>query len=187
MLAINIHSFCWFEKIFHFWNSFSLGIEFWVDSSFSTLKMSLHCILTCIVSKEGSAVILIFVLLLHVLFSLTDFKMSSFPFVYRGLNVIYLGVFCFVVFILPSILWDVWNYNLVSLILRISQPLFLQIFFFFKYFFLPHFLSYISFWHSSNRYVQLSDIIPQLLDVLFLFWFGLFLLILLFFFLFRFG
>lgn len=51
---------------------FSLNIEFEVDRfSFSTLEMSLHCLLDCIISDEKSAIILILV-------SLAAFKIFLF-------------------------------------------------------------------------------------------------------------
>lgn len=77
------------------------------------------------------------------------------------MSIIHLGVFCFGIFILTGILWASWVRDLLSLILRTSQPLIFQICFTFPT------LSPIS-WHSNKVYVQLSDIVLRLLDVLFL-------------------
>lgn len=77
------------------------------------------------------------------------------------MSIICLGVFCFGIFILTGIIWVSWICDLVSLILRTSQPLFLQIFFAFPT------LSSISFWWSNKVYIWLSDTILLVLDVLF--------------------
>lgn len=105
--------------------------------------MSLHCTLICVVSEEGSAVLFLF-LYNMTFFPLDAFKIFSSSFLYNCLNATCLGVFCLVVLILSGILWAFWIGDLMSLILGISQPLFLQIFLF-----ILHFLSHISWWHSS--------------------------------------
>lgn len=63
---MNLFSFLCLKKYFTFVSeTFVLDIEFYVDSllSFSILKMLLQCLLACMISKENSDIILIFVLL----------------------------------------------------------------------------------------------------------------------------
>lgn len=133
-----------------------LDIDFQVDDffSFNTLKISLHCLLSCMVSDAKSPVILIAVLLyVKCIFLLASFKI--FLFVFLQFEYECLNIFVFV-FIYPH--WyslDLWFDGII--ILENSQPLLLHIFLLFHS--LLQYFNYV--------YVTPFDVVPQFLDALF--------------------
>lgn len=130
-----------------------------MDLFFGTLKTSLHCFLTCIVSDEMSMIIFIFISLtvLFLFFFLVTFKIYFLSLVSTNLIMLDLGVIFFI-FILLVVHWTSWIYGFTvfinfGVISAIISP---------RNFTYPHFL--LSFWGSNFTYVRSPHIGSFVID-----------------------